>query len=148
MISFPRNQRGATLIEVLVALLITAIGVMGAAAVQLNSVKFNQAAKFRSNAVFLANDISDRMWANRVVALKGDYDIAIDDDAPTGTGAVAVDLREWLGEVALRLPAGDGAVIRDDTRFTIRIQWSEGRLEKTREGSAPSLQTFDFVTEL
>ncbi len=52
MISFPRNQRGATLIEVLVALLITAIGVMGAAAVQLNSVKFNQAAKFRSNAVF------------------------------------------------------------------------------------------------
>ena len=147
MTSFLHSQRGATLIEVLIALLITAIGVMGAAAVQLNSVKFNQAAKFRSNAVFLANDISDRMRANRVMALKGDYDIAVDDDPPAGSGAVAVDLREWLGEVALRLPSGDGAVIRDDTRFLIRIQWSEGRLDKTRE-AAPSIQTFDFVTEL
>ncbi len=64
-----KAQQGATLIEVLVALLITAIGVMGAAAMQLNSVKFNQTAQLRSNAAFLANDISDRLRAYRVAAL-------------------------------------------------------------------------------
>lgn len=143
-----QSERGATLIEVLVALLITAIGVMGSAATQLNSVKFNQAAKLRSNAVLLANDISDRMRANRVVALGGDYDIAVDEEPPSGNDVPALDLREWLSEVSRRLPAGDGAVIRQDNRFLIRIQWSEGRLEKTRLATDAGLQTFDFVTEL
>jgi type IV pilus assembly protein PilV len=143
-----KAQQGATLIEVLVALLITAIGVMGAAAMQLNSVKFNQTAKFRSNAVFLANDISDRLRANRAAALNGDYDLAMDDDAPTGSSVVAVDLSDWLSEVAQRLPSGDGAVIRDGGRFTVRLQWNEGRLSETRESGSGDMQSFDFVTEL
>lgn len=142
------SERGAALIEVLVALLITAIGVMGSAATQLNSVKFNQAAKLRSNAVLLANDIGDRMRANRMAALKGEYDIAVDEAPPSGSGVTDMDVREWLAELGRRLPAGDGAVIRQGTRFVIRIQWSEGRLQKTRQASDTDLQTFDFVTEL
>ena len=93
-IRLPQHQRGTTLIEVLVAILVTAIGVMGAAAAQLNAVKFNQTAKFRSTAVFLANDIADRLRANRTAALNGDYDIAMDDDAPSGTSIDVVDLSD------------------------------------------------------
>lgn len=144
----PQRQRGSTLIEVLVAILVTAIGVMGAAAVQLNAVKFNQTAKFRSTAVFLANDIADRLRANRAAALNGDYDIAMDDEAPNGSDIEAIDMREWLGELALRMPLGDGEVARDDRRFTITIQWDESRLSDTREAGSGSLQSFQFVTEL
>ena len=147
-VRLPQHQRGSTLIEVLVAILITAIGVMGAAAVQLNAVKFNQTAKFRSTAVFLANDIADRLRANRTAALNGNYDIAMDDDAPSGSNIEAVDLGEWLGELALRMPSGDGEVARDDRRFTITIQWDESRLSDTREAGSDSLQSFQFITEL
>ncbi len=147
-IRLPQHQRGITLIEVLVAILVTAIGVMGAAAVQLNAVKFNQTAKFRSTAVFLANDIADRLRANRAAALNGDYDIAMDDDAPSGTSIDVVDLSEWLGELALRMPSGDGEVARDDRRFTITIQWDESRLSDTREAGSGNLQSFQFITEL
>ena len=147
-IRLPQHQRGTTLIEVLVAILVTAIGVMGAAAVQLNAVKFNQTAKFRSTAVFLANDIADRLRANRAAALNGDYDIAMDDDAPSGTSIDVVDLSEWLGELALRMPSGDGEVARADRRFTITIQWDESRLSDTREAGSGNLQSFQFITEL
>ena len=147
-IRLPQHQRGTTLIEVLVAILVTAIGVMGAAAVQLNAVKFNQTAKFRSTAVFLANDIADRLRANRAAALNGNYDIAMDDDAPSGTSIDVVDLSEWLGELALRMPSGDGEVARDDRRFTITIQWDESRLSDTREAGSGNLQSFQFITEL
>ena len=86
------RQRGATLIEVLVAVLITATGVLGAAAMQLNAVKFNQVSTSRSTAVFLANDISDRMRANRSDALAGRYDLDINDDAPTGSAIYQIDI--------------------------------------------------------
>jgi type IV pilus assembly protein PilV len=84
MNALKNTQRGTTLIEVLVAILVTATGVMGAASMQINSLKFNQTAKFRSSAVFLANDIADRLRANRGQALGGSYDIAVDDEAPSG----------------------------------------------------------------
>ena len=48
------SERGVSLIEVLIAVLITATGVWGASALQLNSVKFNQVANIRSAAVFLS----------------------------------------------------------------------------------------------
>ena len=142
------RQRGATLIEVLVAVLITATGVLGAAAMQLNAVKFNQVSTSRSTAVFLANDISDRMRANRSDALAGRYDLDINDDAPTGSEIYQIDIQDWLQEIALRLPAGDASVARDDNNFTITIQWDESRLSTTREANAGDNQTFVFQTRL
>ncbi|WP_320836999.1 type IV pilus modification protein PilV [Zhongshania sp.] len=141
------TQRGVSLIEVLIAVLITATGVLGASALQLNSVKFNQVANIRSAAVFLSNDITDRMRANRVLALAGRYDIAIDDDAPEGDTIVDIDLQEWLAELALRLPEGDGAISRDGSVVTVTVQWDEGRLSKSRLAGGGNIQSFVFVTE-
>lgn len=143
-----KRQAGVTLIEVLVAVLITAVGVMGAAAMQLNSVKFNQAANTRSTAVFLANDIADRLRANRAIAILGGYDLAMADSAPSGTAMNQIDLQEWLLELASRLPAGDGAISRNGNTFSIALQWHEGRLSKTKEAGAGDTQSFVFVTEL
>ncbi len=141
------SERGVSLIEVLIAVLITATGVLGAAALQLNSVKFNQMANVRSAAVFLSNDITDRMRANRVLALAGRYDIAIDDEAPEGDTIVDIDLQEWLAELALRLPAGDGSISRAANVITVTVQWDEGRLSKSRVAGDGDIQSFVFVTE-
>ncbi len=142
------RQRGAGLIEVMVAVLISATGVIGAAALQLNSVKFNQSANARSSAVFLANDICDRMRANRANALAGNYDIGLGDSAPGGESISGQDLQEWVQELSNRLPGGQGSISREGTTFTVLIQWDESRMASTREQGEGDDQAFTFITEL
>ncbi len=57
-------QEGMTLIEVLVALLILGVGLLGAAAVQLNALKYTDSARMTSQASFIAYDMLDRIRAN------------------------------------------------------------------------------------
>lgn len=141
-------QSGVTLVEVLVAVLITATGVLGAAALQLNSTKFNQVANTRSAAVFLANDMADRLRANRERAGTGNYDLALGADAPDGDTIEDIDRRDWLSELALRLPSGDGSIVRDGSIYTITVQWDESRIAKTRDADGGDLESFVFITEL
>lgn len=144
------RSAGFTLIEVLVALVVTALGIFGLVAANLNALKFNQTATVRSHANLLAYDITDRMRANRFAALSGHYDLAMTDSAPTGTAIHEVDLQDWLRAIAAQLPAGDGAVARTDSTFTITLQWDESRIGATRIADADGMhvQTFVFVTEL
>jgi len=53
-----------TLIEVLVSVLILAIGLLGAAAIQLNALKYTDSATMTSQASFIAYDMMDRIRAN------------------------------------------------------------------------------------
>ncbi len=144
------RSAGFSLVEVLVAVVVTAIGVMGAAALQLSAIKFNQTADMRSQATVLAYDIADRMRANRESALSGDYELALSDAAPSGSAVHQIDLRDWLSALASRMPAGDGSIDRDQRSFTITVQWDESRVANSREADADGdhLQQFVFVTEL
>ncbi|HLE93281.1 MAG TPA: type IV pilus modification protein PilV, partial [Sulfuricaulis sp.] len=58
------QHRGFSLIEVLVALLVLSIGLLGLAALQTTSLQYNTGSYFRTQATFLAYDIIDRMRAN------------------------------------------------------------------------------------
>ena len=62
------SSAGFTLIEVLVALIIVSIGLLGLAGLQATSVRFNQQAYLRSQAVQQAYDMADRIRANAVAA--------------------------------------------------------------------------------
>lgn len=125
----PGRQRGFTMTEVLVTVLILAIGLLGLAGLQSASLRSNHSAMLRSQATVLAYDIVDRMRANRDAALDGDYDIDL-GDTPTGSSMVAGDLIAWKGNLDAMLPAGDGAVERDGTGFTITVQWDDSRGEE------------------
>ena len=59
-----RTQTGIGLIEVLVSVLILAIGLLGAAALQLNSLKYTDSSTMSSQASFIAYDMMDRIRAN------------------------------------------------------------------------------------
>jgi type IV pilus assembly protein PilV len=132
------QERGFTLIEVLVTVIILAIGLLGLAGLQLNGLRYTHSAYQRSQATILGNDIIDRMRVNRLVAEAGTYNIAI-GAAPAstsclGTGAncnpaalANADLSEWKQSLAAVLPLGDGAITQNGGRFTITIQWDDSR---------------------
>ncbi len=146
-IAVRRRQRGLGLIEVLVALFVMAIGVLGAAAMQLNALRFNQFASERSQATFLAYEIADRMRANREAALSGSYNIALTAPAPAGDSVPAQDLQQWKSDLAGRLPGGQGAITRQGSLFTIRVDWSEARIPGA-QGEGEPRGEFVFLTEL
>jgi type IV pilus assembly protein PilV len=126
-----RKQRGFSMIEVLVTVLILAIGLLGLAGLQSTSLRSNHSAMLRSQATVLAYDIADRLRANRTAALNGNYDVDL-EETPTGTSMVATDIIAWKTNLAEMLPLGDGAIERDDddNRFTITVQWDDSRGEE------------------
>lgn len=66
--------RGFSLIEVLVALAIMSFGMLGIAALQVTGVRANQGAYLRSQATLIANDLAERMYANRAGTMRTLYD--------------------------------------------------------------------------
>jgi type IV pilus assembly protein PilV len=144
-----RNVRGFTLLEVLVALVVLSIGLLGLSGLQTTSLRNNQSALLRSQAVILAEDILDRMRANREEALDEGYDVIASNSAadwgatcdPCTPGAVAnVDRHLWLTYVE-RLPGGDATLDVANGVATITITWVDDR-------SGVAAPLFETVTTL
>ena len=123
-ISKIRLQRGATLIEVLVALLVLSIGLLGVAALQVSALQTNQSAHVRSQASVLAYDIADRMRANRDVAMAGGYNVTY-AVTPTGTNLNQLDLQNWKAALANTLPTGQGELVTVGNIAVIRVRWTD-----------------------
>lgn len=79
-----QSQSGVTLIEVMIAVFISAIGVLGAAALQLNALKYTNSAVYTSQASFIAYDILDRIRASADPDSVDDYELDSTDSPPRG----------------------------------------------------------------
>ena len=66
-------QHGVSLIEVLVAILIISVGLLGVASLQSLSLSEGVSSYFNTRAQMATNDIIDRIIANRKQATTGDY---------------------------------------------------------------------------
>jgi type IV pilus assembly protein PilV len=144
---FPRRADGFSLLEVLVALLVLSIGLLGLASLQATTSRFNYNAYLRSQATSLAYDIAERMRANRDQALDSAYDVAAFPDPAPVCGAVAGatvaerDISGWQSDLACALPAGMGRIEWDDNVVTIGVSWDDSRGEEAAE-------TFEMTTSL
>jgi len=67
------RQRGVGIIEVLVALVVVSLGVLGMANLQLKGIKHSSSGYNRSKALMVAENITSRMRANRAGVLAGSY---------------------------------------------------------------------------
>jgi type IV pilus assembly protein PilV len=120
-----RGQRGMTLIETLVALLVLSIGLLGVAALQMASLQNNRGAHMRSQASVLAYAIADRMRANRTVALAGGYNVAF-GATPSGGTITDLDLEDWKLTITNTLPAGDGSIaLVGANEIRIQLRWTD-----------------------
>lgn len=123
----PHDERGFTLLEILIAVVILSIGLLGLAGLQTRSLQTNQSAMMRSLATVLAYDIVDRMRANRAKARDGGYNQVLAAPPPAGGTIEKDDIIAWLADIARKLPTGDGAINVNADIVTVTVQWNDSR---------------------
>jgi type IV pilus assembly protein PilV len=122
-----KRSSGFSMVEVLVSLVILSVALLGTAGLAAASLRSNNNSYYRSQATVLADDILDRMRANRVEARAGNYDIAADPveiSAPENTMA-RFDCVEWVNTLSTTMPGGSGTVTVAGNVATIVIQWGD-----------------------
>ena len=135
-----KNNAGFTLIEVLISMLILAVGLLGLAGLQATGLRNNLSAYNRSQATQLAYDLADRMRANLADAQLYGASVYF-TQAPAGaavpncettTGCTTTqmaqnDLAVWNTNITTTLPLGQGAVGLAGNIYTITINWDDNR---------------------
>jgi type IV pilus assembly protein PilV len=119
--------RGFTMLEVLISIVVIAFGLLGIAGLQAFAIKNNHSASLRITATSMANDMIDRMKANYIAVMNGDYNKPNSADYGTAVASCLTtagctsqqlaqnDLNEWSQRLAASLPNGRGVVCLDST---------------------------------
>jgi type IV pilus assembly protein PilV len=140
-----KYQSGFSMIEVLVALVILAFGLLGLAGMQSVGLKNSSGSLSQSVAAVSAYDIIDRMRSNCRDALGGNYDIALGAAAPASPSTmVQRDLSQWKTQLSTLLVAGDGSIAVNPATFraTVSIRWDDSR---STSGSATRTVTVEGI---
>jgi type IV pilus assembly protein PilV len=104
-------QRGTILLEVLVSVLILALGVLSIVGLQAAAIRNTTEAKLRSDASFIANRTISRMWGD-----PDDLAVFVEDNAE-------LPVEENLVDDKIILPAGKRTVAVNGRRVTVTITW-------------------------
>lgn len=130
-----RHQRGASLVESLVAMLVLSLGVGALAWSQARQLADGRDTTARSTAVLLTDDLANRMLFNRAAAAQGRYLLAWGErpsptncrSAPcTASMLASADLAAWREALARALPGSDALVFAappEGRRIGIAIAW-------------------------
>ncbi len=138
--TFAKNRRipgriqGFTLVEVLIALIIMSVGMLGIAGLYVHSMQAGRTSLFRHNAVIMAGDIADRIRANPRAAVA--YIGAGADNGCVNGGVnctpaqmAAHDILLWDQQALDTLPNGDVTIIFNNAvvppTYQITVAWDE-----------------------
>ena len=159
----PARISGFSLLEVLISLVITAVGLLGVAGLMSTTLKSNDSAAMRSQATAQAYNIIDRMRANMPAVNNLDYVVSMPAGAATGalpsscTGfgagcnsaaTATYDVAQWEYELAKLLPQGRGSISTTlgptASTYTVTVLWNDSRANQAL-GGAPAATTFSLV---
>lgn len=151
----PRSEHGFTLVEILVSMLVVAVGVLAVLGVQSRTLVDTQTAVRRAQAIRLIEDLSDRMQSNPsaltnidhyTFAFPADPNVNLcpddgsddDDNSYTSETLAEHDRDAWKEAVACTLPNGLAAVFKvsaevdpvlDPRQLGVMVAWRENERE-------------------
>jgi len=130
------KQRGFTLIEALIALLVLSIGMLGVAAMQLKALQGAHAAYQRSIASLAAQDAQERLWSE--LAAKGSLECLT-------SGEVSGALADWKvagwNDFLPGFSQSSSISPASGCDFSITVKWTEKRFGE-------SVETFPYTVRL
>lgn len=157
-----RHAAGHSLVEVMVAIAVFAIGLLGVAAMMMQATRATTNALSRSQAAILSSYIVERMRSNPVAVEAGIFDavtISGEGDASGGsacTGATAgcspaaiaaADIALWRDQAAAALPGLEGtlqcSLSAGLRQCEIALSWAQSLNRRELEAGA----TDSFATE-
>lgn len=151
----PRRQGGFSLLEVLIAMVVLAFGLLGFALLQTMNVRYVQSANYRTQATNLAYDLTEQMRSNRYQAswytaatfAAGSRSATGVCERPVGTTVtIAQNVTRWQCQVVKAL--GDNAaatVTVNNGVATVAISWAD---ERWNPDAPDSPTTFAVQTQL
>ncbi len=138
---YKKNQ-GVSMIEVLIAMVILSIGLLGVAGLQVVAIQNNHSANLRTQASLLFAEYSNILRSNMVAVDANSFGTAAADNAEfdtaspgnniascyTSSGCNAMQLAQaerfrWAGEVVSQLPSGNATSNRIGDIYTVTITW-------------------------
>lgn len=143
------------MLEVLITLVIIATALLGTAGLQMYALRMGQSGQFRTQAVFLASDISERMEVNKVAAVAGNYALALTSvPSVTATNCATTvcnstdlanwDLSQWGIAIGSLLPQATWQITQttagNPSTYSIVINWTDRSSNKTSHG-----ETFSYT---
>lgn len=148
-----KKLSAASLLEILIALVLFSIALLGIAALQLTGIRFVHSANVRYQAMLQLVDMADRMRANITAVENGAYNRLSGTGSNPGCISTAcsaaqmasTDQFQWNTANSQLLPNGSGTVERlNSTDFRIRITWSE-MSSFSSNNATPSTQSIQLV---
>ena len=134
------TQRGFSMLEILITLVIVAIALLGTAGLQVNAMRMNKGSQFRTQAIFLASDMAERMEANKAEAILGTYAVAATSAvgaaatncaaaACNSAGLAAWDINQWGTSITNVLPQPSWSITQtvagNPSTYSIVINWTD-----------------------
>ena len=135
-----QRQRGVSLVESMIALLVISIGLLGIAALQITAMKQNSSALNHSQAVWVGYNMADRIRANITqftnyvgIDTNSSYSQDCMGSSCNNTQMITSDAAEWATEVQ-NLPGGRGTVTGNANQIVIAVMWDDDGTGATGTG--------------
>lgn len=124
-----RAQRGVSLIEVLVSLLIVTVGMLGAVALQATALRNNQGSFERTQTSILTQGIFDAMRTNLPGVSANGYNTGgMVCVAPAAANLATSDIARWVNNLHAQInPGACGAIQCAAGVCTVSVQWDDSR---------------------
>lgn len=133
---YQARQSGVTMIEILITILVLAIGLTGVMTMEAVAIKTNHQAYLRTQAILQAQEMADRMHANLQGVSDGDYIMSTAPTTPTTnclsaacttTEMATFDKWEWDQGNKKLLPDSTATITYDSVAEThsITVNWKE-----------------------